>query len=364
MANNPKKDKADLIPACKVLIWSVIAFLFYYYLMPAAITSINFLMPLILPFLLGLLLATLFDPIAQFVSQKLKLPRGLSIFTTMLIVVGGIFAALIWAITRGIAELIKLSASFPEYVERVSTWLEYTFSQARILYFTLDLPPNWYKTMLGHLEGASTTAISILNWTLATMTAIPNVVLVLLFAFLASFFFSKDKEEIKRAILLILPERISKFLGQVGGEAGNAIIGYLRAQIVLMLITMGQTLIGLYLLKIDYTLLITLIVGFLDLLPIIGPGLIFVPWLVVAFFLGETKLAIALAVLYGVISLVRQLLQPKIIGDNVGIHPLETLISFYIGVKLFGVMGIILGPIFVVIIKNIWKYFAVSGKGN
>ncbi len=361
MARNNNNDKADLMLAGKVLAWSLVAFLLYYYLMPAAIASFNFIMPLVLPFLLGLLLAVLFDPMVQYASRKFKLPRSLSVFGTLLVVVGGILTVIIWVVARGITELIELSASFPEYAQKTIIWLEYTFSQARIMYFSLDLPPDLYKTLLEQLEGASTKALSVLNWTLETMTAVPNVILVLLFAFLASFFFSKDKDEIKKAITMFLPENFARFFNQVGHEAGNAIVGYIRAQLVLMLITMGQTLIGLYLLKIDYALLITLIAGILDLLPIIGPGLIFVPWLVVALFTGQTKLAIALAVLYGVISLVRQLLQPKIIGDNIGIHPLEILISFYIGLKLFGVIGILVGPILVVIIKNVWRYYVFHG---
>ncbi|MFA5536177.1 MAG: sporulation integral membrane protein YtvI [Bacillota bacterium] len=360
MASN-NDDKANLVLAGKVLLWSLVAFLLYYYLMPAAIASFNFIMPLVLPFVLGLLLAVLFDPIVQYVSQKLKLPRGISVFGTLLIIVGGILTAIIWVVTRGITELIKLSVTFPEYAEKAIIWLEYTLSQARIMYFSLDLPPDLYGAMLEQLEGASTKALSLLNWTLATMTAIPNVILVLLFAFLASFFFSKDKDEIKNAVTAFLPKNLAGFFNQVGREAGTAIIGYIRAQLVLMLITMGQTLIGLYLLKIDYALLLTLIIGILDLLPIIGPGLILVPWLLVAFFTGQTKLAIALAVLYSVISLARQLLQPKIIGDNIGIHPLEILISFYVGLKLFGVVGILIGPILVVIIKNIWRYYAFDG---
>src|SRR5690606_5790957 len=141
-------------------------------------------------------------------------------------------------------------------------------------------------------------------------------------------------------------------LHNMGTQAGNAILGYLRAQIILMLITMGQTLVGLYVLGVDYTLLLTLIVGFLDLLPVLGPGLIFVPWCVLAFLLGNLRLAVSLLILYGIISVVRQLIQPKIVGDSIGIHPLETLVSLYVGLKVLGVAGLILGPILVVIIKG------------
>ena len=123
----------------------------------------------------------------------------------------------------------------------------------------------------------------------------------------------------------LLPEKTAIFLHNMGYKREMQFLGYLRAQLILMLITMGQTLLGLYLLGIDYALLITLIVGFLDLLPVLGPGLIFVPWIVMAFLMNDLRLAVSLLVLYGIISIVRQLIQPKVVGDNIGIHPLETL---------------------------------------
>ena len=160
-----------------------------------------------------------------------------------------------------------------------------------------------------------------------------------------------------------MPEKAARIAHRSGVQTGAAILGYLRAQIVLMLITMAQTLLGLYILGVDYVLLITLFVGILDILPILGPGLIFVPWIIVLLFSSRVKLALALLILYAIISVVRQVIQPKILGVSIGIHPLEALISLYVGYKVFGILGVIIGPILLVVLKGLWQSNLTEIKG-
>lgn len=356
MDHNNNKELSNLIYVLKVLGWLLVAFLVYYYLFPASINILKYILLLILPFLLGLILAALFEPIVELVTYKLKVSRTVSVVGTMVVVIGGIITGLTWMIIRAIMEIINLSYSFPSYAEKIAVSLEYALSQARILYFALDLPANWQDFLVKRMEQASGTILEVLNWSLSMLTAVPNVVLVLFFAIISSYFFSKDKDTMAQALYKLLPEKAAAFLHKMGAQAGSAILGYLRAQLILMLITMGQTLVGLYILGVDYALLITLIVGFLDLLPVLGPGLIFVPWVVIAFLMNDLRLSVSLLILYGIISIVRQLIQPKVVGDSIGIHPLETLVSLYIGLKVMGVAGLILGPILVVIIKGCWRY--------
>lgn len=361
MDNN---DLAGLVKVLKILGWLLVAFLTCYYLLPASLQVFNFIMPLALPFILGLLLAALFEPLVVKAGQKLKLPRGISVLATMTVLVGGIITGLGWMIARAIIESVKLSQAFPGYAREAAIGLEYLFSQARILYFALELPANWQNMLVQRLEAFSGALIAKLSTSLGALTAVPNGILVLFFALISSYFFSKDKDKISRAIYQLLPQSAASFLHNMGSKTGSALLGYLRAQLILMLITMGQTLVVLYLLKVDYVLLLTVVIGFLDLLPVLGPGLVLVPWIVIAFFMGQMKLALGLLALYLIIFIVRQLIQPKILGDNIGIHPLETLISLYIGLKVLGGWGLILGPILLVIFKGCWGYFRESKVGH
>ncbi|HHX49866.1 MAG TPA: sporulation integral membrane protein YtvI, partial [Clostridia bacterium] len=245
--------------------------------------------------------------------------------------------------------------SLPDYSQTLLSWLEELFRKAQIFYFSLNLPSNWQQNTQSYLEKLTDNIMTALDWSFSFVTAVPNVILVIFFALISSYFFSKDKEIIKKTLYLVLPEKAASIVHRSGSQTGAAILGYLRAQLLLMLITMAQALLGLYILGMDYVLLITLFVGFLDILPVLGPGLIFVPWIIVLVFSGRVKLGLALLILYGIISVVRQVIQPKILGVSIGIHPLEALISLYVGYKVFGILGVIIGPILLVVIKGLWQ---------
>ena len=128
---------------------------------------------------------------------------------------------------------------------------------------------------------------------------------------------------------------------------------------VLILISFIISVIGLYLLKvigmdIKYPLLIALAIGFVDALPILGSGTVMVPWAIISALNGDLKLGISIIVLWIIMSVVRQFLEPKIVSGKIGIHPIFTLIAMYTGFKLIGVMGMLVGPIVLIILKSIF----------
>ena len=125
-----------------------------------------------------------------------------------------------------------------------------------------------------------------------------------------------------------------------------------------MLITFLQTLLGLLFLGYEFALIIALLVSFVDALPVLGPGAVFVPWIIREIVSKNIRNALGLVILYIFITAARQILQPKIVSVNVGIHPLEAILAIYIGLKVFGVLGVFIGPILLVIIKAFvrgWK---------
>ena len=128
-------------------------------------------------------------------------------------------------------------------------------------------------------------------------------------------------------------------------------------------------LVGLLILRVKHAILIALITGILDLLPYLGTGLVFVPWIIYEFITGGTKLAIGLTVLYIIVLVQRQLIEPKVLSSNIGMDPLATLVSLFVGFKLLGFIGLIAGPVTLVLLttlhranvfKDIWKY--IKGK--
>ena len=124
----------------------------------------------------------------------------------------------------------------------------------------------------------------------------------------------------------------------------RAMGGYFRAQYILMAMSGIISIIGLMILRNDYALLIGLLLAALDFLPILGVGAVLLPWALISVIMGNVNQAIGLAVIYGVITISRQVLQPKILGAQMGTHPLASLMSIFIGFRIFGLLGLIIGP--------------------
>ena len=135
----------------------------------------------------------------------------------------------------------------------------------------------------------------------------------------------------------------------------HALRGYLRAYGLIFCLTFFELLIGFLLVGVRYAFLVALLIALLDLLPVIGSGAVLLPWSAVAFLSGEVRVGAGLLILYGVVTLVRQIAEPKIVGNSLGLHPLAALASMYVFFRLFGAIGIVLGPCAVLIGKVIWQ---------
>lgn len=136
-------------------------------------------------------------------------------------------------------------------------------------------------------------------------------------------------------------------------DTKKGVKGYFQAQVILMLMTFLIFSIGFVLIEAPFPLLIGFVIAIVDILPVLGSGIIMVPWTAITWISGNTDMAMGLAIVYLVGTLIRQILEPKITGDKIGIKPLYTFIATIVGTFVFGPIGIILGPIIAVIIKSV-----------
>ncbi len=155
-------------------------------------------------------------------------------------------------------------------------------------------------------------------------------------------------------------------LGKHIRELIKTLGGYLKAEATLILISFVISLIGLYILKfanfnIEYPLLMALFIGFVDALPILGSGTVMVPWAIISALNGDLKLGIAIIVLFAIMSTVRQFLEPRLVSKHIGTHPIFTLIAMYTGFKFLGIIGMLVGPIVLIIIKNVFATLIDGG---
>ncbi len=338
-----------------ILVMALVAiYLLFSYVFPILGRIMSYIPSLLLPFILAIVLAVVIEPVVAFFETKAKLNRSLAVLISLILTVGGFIYIISLLITKIINEISGMSPKLIKYSDTVVQKIINTISDFRLLYVELNLPLEVQSAIQDNLQNAMLILKGVLESTVNTLAkvvaSLPSMFVFLMIATVATFFIIKDRALLRRFFLQIIPGVARSKTRSVITELLQSLVGFIKAYSILITITTITTMIGLKILGVKYVLTIGIVVGLLDILPILGPGTLFIPWIIWEFIAGNTGLGISLLILYGTISVVRQMIEPKIIGDNIGLHPLATLFSLYVGLKLGGVVGMILGPVTIVVI--------------
>lgn len=303
------------------------------------------------PFLLALIVAIFLEPLVQLMMRVARMNRILastlvcSLFT--LATLGLIF--LIGA--KLYSEFLILLQNLPGYIIEAQRIFEDTVLRTQLLYE--QLPPE----LIVQLERGAESAIGALINGLTRLSAslfnfageIPNMLIFFIVFLVALFLTSFGLNTYKQGFLSLFDASHREKVGEVLQNLRDSIFGFLRAQLILSGLTYIVSLIGLLILDVRFAVIIALFIIIVDILPILGTGSVLVPWALYNIIKGEFFVGIGLIVLFLVITVFRRMIEPKILGDSIGIGPLSTLVSLYVGFKLVGVIGVFLGPIVVII---------------
>lgn len=321
-----------------------------------------------MPFLIALIIALILEPIIKFFMRNTPLNRKTSSIIVLIIFFGLIIGICTWGITQVIAESNNLLNGLNEYVEQAyNMWTEFIqkidFSRIKI---SDEVKKTVEETFMNFLGKGSNAIKNVLNKMLSILTSIPTILIYSVITLLSLYFITTDKVYIIDQMEHHLPRKWVNNIYVHLREILAVLGGYLKAQIILIMISFFIVLIGLFILQImgyniEYPLLAAIGIGFVDALPILGTGTVMIPWIIISFLNNDSKLAIALLVLYVIIVIVRQLLEPKIVGKHIGIHPIFTLIAMYTGFKFMGVLGMFIGPILLIILNNIYGTLLEQG---
>lgn len=205
-----------------------------------------------------------------------------------------------------------------------------------------------------------------LTKTIEFITSIPTIGIYLVVTLVSLYFICTDKIYMLDQLEHHLPKLWVKKIGIHIKDLIKVLGNYLKAEATLVAISFFISLVGLYILKIaglnvEYPLIMALLIGFIDALPILGSGAIMLPWAIFSVFNGDLNLGIAVFVLWLIMSIVRQFIEPKIISNKIGIHPIFTLLAMYTGFKFIGILGMLIGPIILIILKNIFATLIDKG---
>lgn len=321
-----------------------------------------------IPFLIAFIISTLVEPIIKFINRKFSITRK----SSSIIVLVTVFVLIIIVLTIGIINLISettnLLNGFNLYLDKTIVLISDIESRLKINELNI---PNEVKNIIENMANDYIKQIAnylkeLLNKILSYITKIPNMFINIIITILATYFITSDKFY----ILDRLEHHLSKkMMGKVithTKEITSSLGSYLKAEITLSIITFMVVLTGLnifYLVGMDveYPILIALLIGFVDALPILGAGSVMLPWFIILLINKEISLGFSILGLYIFIVVLKQIIEPKLVSKNIGIHPIFTLVSMYTGFKIVGILGLLLGPILLIILKNIFSEILDKG---
>lgn len=330
---------------------------FTYYLIIGAIIFlvIKYGIPLLMPFVIGFLISLVLKPSINFIINVMKIKRNTASVVILLIFYGvffliiSLFGAKIFIfIKENFNDLPKIySNTIEPTLNKVLLWLQGTLPQMDVSLASGFESIN--DSILSFVKSMSSTVV---GGIVGIAGGVPSFLIRFIFTIVSSFFFTIDYQKITEFILRQLPEKNQNLLLSLKRNGIDTILKFIRAYAILMTITFVELSIGLSVLQIPNSILFASLIAIIDILPILGTGSVLIPWTVIAIITGNGGLAIGLLILYLFIILVRQMLEPKIVGHHIGLHPLVTLMCMYIGTQLFGFIGLFLLPILVTMLKN------------
>ena len=315
-----------------------------------------------MPFVIAFVLYLLLEPVIRFGMNKLNLKRKTSALLILIFVLAIIVGLLAWGIITLISEASNLLSNLNEYVNIIQTFIQdktskFDFNKIELSKELNEILNNSTENLLTYI---SIVVKNFLTGILNKLTSLPTIGFYIVITVISLYFISTDKIYMIDQLEHHLPRSwVRKIASHVNGIA-KSLGCYLKAQAILIVVSFIISLIGLYIYSlvgfdIKYPLLAALGIAFVDALPILGSGTVMIPWAVIAACKGNINLAIAILILWLIMTVVRQIIEPKIVSGQIGIHPIFTLVSMYTGFKFCGVMGLFVGPIILIILKNIFE---------
>ena len=340
----------------------------------AILAAVLFLLPRVfvffMPFVAGWIVALMAGPLVHFFEEKIKLKRKAG-SAFVIIVIIALVVLLIYVVCAQLFQQVSgLLGALPEMLEGV----EEDFNsigkslngllaklpgdiQLNLQGSRLELD-NYMGDLLEHL-GSPTIEASVIM-----AKVLPGIFIGVIMALLSAYFFVAERHQLNDWFRKYMPASVQMRYRIIRRSLGKSVGGYFKAQLKIEVWMYFLLLIGLGILRVNYFGLIALGIAFLDFLPFLGTGTVLIPWAVIRILTAQYKTAIGLLVIWGVGQLARQLIQPKIVGDSIGVPPLPTLFLLYIGYKLGGVLGMILAVPLGLLVYSLYEEGAFDTTKN
>ncbi|WP_099466824.1 sporulation integral membrane protein YtvI [Konateibacter massiliensis] len=336
----------------------IIRCIFIFILLILLYVGIKYVFPLLMPFVIGMIVAMAFRGLIDMLSKKTNIKRGMvSVF--VLIAFYGLVGFLISMVGVKIFNFIStifigLPALYQDTLlpafEVLTVGITNRFPSAQT--YVNEFVSNIDQSIF---EFISTTSSAVVSAVTGLASQIPTLLIKLIFTIVSSFFFTVDYYKIGEFILSQFNQDRQEVLIKLKNNIIGSLGKFIKAYAAIISITFLELSTGFWIMGIPTPYLFGGLVAIIDIMPILGTGAVLIPWAIIGFIMGNTKIGAGMLILYIVITVVRQILEPKIVGQQIGLHPIVTLILMYVGAQLMGILGLFALPIIATILVQLDK---------
>ncbi len=321
----------------------------------------KFALPALTPIAIALLVSSAVRPVARLISRKSHTPvkfcGGVLVF---LLVFAAVYASVILSIklfgeaSEFLASAVRTLESEDNVIRRVADYFKSLWDKVPLISGkgNAKIPDEIYSLLLDGVKAAATkVSEGAASLAAGFLGSLPDLLFSLVVSVIAMLYLTVDIDGVKDGILSLFPVASSKKVIKFGRIFGGAVSGYIKAYFILGLLTFAGLFLGFVLLRVKYSFFLALVISIIDILPVLGAGTVLIPWAAFLFIMGDVSKGVGLLVLCGIMYAVRQFIEPRLIGRFMGLHPLITLTSAYVGYRLFGLAGMLTAPLALYVLR-------------
>lgn len=328
----------------------IVTFLFIIYF------SINFAFSYLMPFLIGLIIAYFVQKPAEFIYKKTKIKKQicaavLSVLTYVVFLI--LLILLVWLVVNNVDLLIEYLSGIGNFIEKLADTINQFINEFSKHF---DFKPAFENALSGTINDLVTKMVSLVSsFVTTTIKNTPKFFVSSIVTIVATCYISKDYDRLKCFFKGVISVNLYKNIVTIKKNFTDSILKFVFGYLKIAAITFFELLTAFFILRIEHFFISSLLISFIDLLPVLGVGTILLPWSAILFLQGNYQLGLKIILVYVIVGIVRNFLEPKIIGNQIGINPLFTLVSMFLGLKLAGVMGMIIFPIVLILVYTFYR---------
>jgi len=336
------------------IVTMILAILFCIFILPSIIIYF-------MPFIIGAIIALIANPLVRFLERRIKIVRRAGSAFVIVLTIAVIVSISYIIIAMLVEQIVGFAGNLPDLWKSVSATIAQITKSYDIYLARMPLVlREWVAGIFASFNENTTSILKSMGAPMAEAASkfaknLPLVIIGIIMAILSSYFFVAEREYIVKMIKKGTSDSMMKRWNVVYKTMKDAVGGYFRAQFKIMGVVFFILLVGFTILGVDYGILLALLIAMLDFLPFFGTGIVMLPWAIYQFAVGDYRMGIGLLIAWGVSQLIRQLIQPKLVGDSIGLEPIPTLFLLYIGFRIGGAFGLIIAVPAGMIIINLYR---------